>query len=174
MSGHSKWAQIKHKKAATDHKKAQIFSKLAKKISIAARAGADPTSNYRLQSIIEEARSFNMPKDNIERAIKKASDKETSALNEIFIQAMGPGGVAIVIEGITDNKNRTVNEIKHLLSENSFKMVPENSLNWMFDKQWSANNPIEVEATIKEKIDKLFEELDNNDDVEEVHSNLAS
>lgn len=172
MSGHSKWSQIKHKKGASDQKKGQLFSKLAKKISVVAREGADPSANYKLQSAIDEARSFNMPKENIERAIKRASDKGAAALEKITIQAMGPGGAAIVIEIITDNKNRTINEIKHILAENDFKMVPENSLNWMFGKSWEPNTAIEARPEIQEKTDKLLGVLYDNDDVENVYTNL--
>ncbi|MBI2670285.1 MAG: YebC/PmpR family DNA-binding transcriptional regulator [Candidatus Yanofskybacteria bacterium] len=172
MSGHSKWSQIKHKKGISDQKKGQLFSKLAKKISIAAREGTDPSANYKLQSIIEEARTFNMPKENIERAIKRASEKDTTSLDEVIIQAIGPGSVAVIIEGITDNKNRIVNEIKHILAEHEAKMVPENSLNWMFNKNWEPNTPIEVTPEIQQKLDKLLEELDNNEDVENVYTNL--
>lgn len=172
MSGHSKWSQIKHRKAASDQKKGQLFSKLARKISIAARTGTDPTTNYKLQSVIDEARTFNMPKENIERAIKKASEKETAALSELIIQAMGPGGIALVIEAITDNKNRTINEIKHILTEHEAKMVPEGSLNWMFDQNWNPHAPLEAAPEAQEKLDKLLETLDNNEDVENVHTNL--
>ncbi|MBI2062660.1 MAG: YebC/PmpR family DNA-binding transcriptional regulator [Candidatus Yanofskybacteria bacterium] len=173
MSGHSKWSQIKHKKGISDQKKGQLFSKLAKKISVAAREGMDPSTNYKLQSVIDEARVLNMPKDNIERAIKKAGDKDTTALNELVIQTMGPAGIALIIIAITDNKNRTVNEIKHILAEHEIKMVPENSLNWMFDKNWNPHAPIETAPEIHQKLDKLFEALDNNEDVENVYTNLA-
>jgi YebC/PmpR family DNA-binding regulatory protein len=172
MSGHSKWAQIRRQKGINDQKKGQIFSKLAKKISIAARQGTDPSANYKLQSIIEEARSMNMPKENIERAIKKTGEKETATLNELVIQAMGPGGVAIVVEAITDNKNRTINELKHLLSEYGAKMVTEGSLNWVFDKNWNPLIPLETDLTTQEKLYALFEVLDEHDDVENIHSNL--
>lgn len=173
MSGHSKWSQIKHRKEISDQKKGQIFSKLAKKISIAARQGTDPSMNYKLQSAIEEARGFNMPKDNIERAIKKASEKGAATLENVIIQAMGLASVAIVIEAITDNKNRTIGEIKNILTKNEAKMVPENSLNWMFDKNWKPHNPIEsIDPTAGRKLEKLFEELDNHDDVENIYSNL--
>lgn len=172
MSGHSKWSQIKHKKGVSDQKKGQLFSKLAKKISIVAREGADPSANYKLQAVIDEARSFNMPKENIERAIKRANERDAAALNELVIQAMGPGGIAIVIQGITDNKNRTINEIKHMLSEHATKMVPENSLNWMFNKTWEPVSPVEASPETIEKLDKLFEALDDHDDVENVYTNL--
>jgi YebC/PmpR family DNA-binding regulatory protein len=173
MSGHSKWSQIKHKKATSDQKKGQIFSKLAKKISLVAREGADPATNYKLQAIIDEAHSFNMPKENIERALKKAGEKENMTLNEIIIQAIGPASIALVIKGVTDNKNRSIGEIKNILSKNEAKMVPENSLNWMFDKNNNPISPLEItDQSILEKINKLLEELSDQNDVEEVYSNL--
>ncbi len=196
MSGHSKWSQIKHRKGISDQKKGRVFSKLANKITIAARSGTDPSANYKLQSAIDEARVANMPKENIERAIKRAAEKEAAFLNEITVQAMGLGSVAVVIEAITDNKNRTISEIKNILAKNGFKMVPEGSLNWMFvphlfgtsaahqaesksrkgagfDAGWSPKAPVEIgDSVIKQKFDKLLEELATNDDVENVHSNL--
>ncbi len=173
MSGHSKWAQIKHKKGISDQKKGRVFSKLANKITIAARSGTDPLANYKLQSTIEEARAVNMPKENIERAIKRATEKEAASLNEITVQAMGPGSVAVVIEAITDNKNRTIAEVKNILAKNGFKMVPEGSLNWMFDASWAPKNPLEnSDPTMRQKFNQLLEELATNDDVENVHSNL--
>ena len=173
MSGHSKWSQIKHKKGISDQKKGQVFSKLAKRISMAAREGADPAANYKLQAIINEARSFNMPKDNIERALKRAGEKENMALNEITIQAIGPASAALVIKGLTDNKNRTISEIKNILSKNEARMVPENSLNWMFDKNNEPVAPLEItDQSILAKINKLLEELEDQDDVEEIYSNL--
>lgn len=172
MSGHSKWSQIKHQKGIADQKKGQIFSKMAKKISIAAKDGADPAANYRLQAAIDEARSFNMPKDSIDRAVKRASEKDAQSLDRVVIQAMGPGSAAIAIEAITDNRNRTINEIKNILFKNDAKMVPENSLNWMFDRSWNAHSPIELtDPAIKTKLEKLFEELDDQDDVENIYSN---
>lgn len=175
MSGHSKWSQIKHRKGISDQKKGQVFSKLANKITIAARSGTDPLANYKLQSAIEEARAENMPKENIERAVKRATEKDAASLNEVMVQAMGPGSVAVAIEAITDNKNRTIAEIKNILAKNEFKMVPEGSLGWMFDKGWSPKTPVEIgDSAIKQKFDKLLEGLATNNDVENVHSNLAS
>ncbi len=172
MSGHSKWSQIKHKKGLSDQKKGQAFSKLAKKISIAARGGTDTSTNYKLQAVINEARDLNMPKENIERAIKKASEKGGVGLDVVIIQAMGPGSVAMVIEGITDNKNRTLSEVKNILVKNDAKIVPENSLNWMFNKNWEPNSPLEIsDQIIIQKLDKLLEELDAHDDVENIHLN---
>ena len=173
MSGHSRWSQIKHKKEIEDLKRGQLFSKLAKKISIAARSGSDPAINFKLQSAIEEAHSFNLPKENIERAIKRASDKTTAALDQIVIQAIGPGAVAIVIEAITDNRNRTISEVKNILVNGGAKMVPEGSLNWMFSKNWTPLTPVELnDPIVRQKLERLFEELDDHADVEEVYTNL--
>lgn len=173
MSGHSKWSQIKHKKEITDRQKGQLFSKLAKKIAMAAKDDPNPVHNFKLQTVIDEARNYNMPKDNIERAIKKAADKENAALYEVHIDTMGPGGVAVVIEGITDNKNRTIAEIRTILGKHDFKPVPEGSLNWMFDHEKNPIAPIEItNPDLNTKIEKLFEDLDNHDDVENVYSNI--
>ncbi len=173
MSGHSRWSQIKHKKGISDQKKGQVFSKLAKKITVAAKNGPDPSNNFRLQSAIDEARTANMPKENIERAIKRVSEKDSVALNEVLIQGMGPSSVAIIVEAITDNTNRTISEIKNIFSKNDIKMVPANSLNWMFDANWNPHSPLELtDESVKQKIDKLFEELASHDDVENVYTNL--
>src|SRR3989344_6642006 len=114
MSGHSRWSQIRHKKALTDKKKGQIFSKLARLITLAAKRGANPKSNPTLAQAIENAKSVNMPNDNIERAIKKLSDKDQAQLEELAVEALGPGGVALKIRAITDNRNRTMSEIKKI------------------------------------------------------------
>ena len=167
MSGHSKWSQIKHKKGANDKKRGQLFSKLSKLISLAARKGTNPETNMELKNAIEQARSFDVPNDNIERAIKKASDKSAAQLEELSIEAIGPGGVALKIKAITDNRNRTISEIKHILSENNSKIVPPGTISWMFNQRVSINNP-----ETQNQIDKLFEVLDNNDDLEDVVSNL--
>ncbi len=175
MSGHSKWSQIKHRKGISDQKKGQAFSKLANKITIAARAGTDPSANYKLQSVMDEARAANMPKENIERAIKRAAEKDAASLNEVVIQAMGPASVAVVIEAITNNKNRTIAEIKNILVKNGFKMVPEGSLNWMFDAGWTPKTSLEIgDPATRQKFDELLEELSVSDDVETIYSNLAS
>ncbi len=167
MSGHSKWSQIKHKKGITDKKKGQLFSKLSNLISLAARKGSNIETNLELKNAVDHARSFNMPNDNIERAIKKVSDKSASQLEELSIEAIGPGNIALRIKAITDSRNRTIAEVKKILHENSSKLVPPGSISWMF------NQPVTVEdTTIQSQIDKLFEALDDNDDVEDVASNL--
>ncbi len=167
MSGHSRWSQIKHKKATTDKKRGQLFSKLSKLISLAARRGTNPETNLELKSAIEQARSFNVPSDNIERAIKKVSDKSATQLEELYIEALGPGGVALKIKAVTDNKNRTIAEVKSILTENSSKMVQPGSISWMFNQSISLDSP-----EVQTQLDKLLEALDDQDDVEDVVSNL--
>ena len=167
MSGHSRWSQIKHKKGITDKKKGQLFSKLSKLISLAARKGPSLETNLELKNAVEHARSFNMPNDNIERAIKKVSDKSANQLEELSIEAIGPGGIALRIRAITDSKNRTIAEIKTILNDHNSKMVPPGSVSWMFNRSVS----VESQET-QSQIDKLFEALDDNDDVDDVVSNL--
>lgn len=136
MSGHSKWTQIKHKKAITDAKKGKLFSKVSREITVAAKSGGiNPETNSRLRAAVERARSLEMPKDNIERAIQKTggSGEETS-LHEFIYEALGPGGAQIVIEGITDNKNRTLSEIKQILLARGAKLADQGSVLWNFEK----------------------------------------
>src|SRR3989338_6624353 len=152
MSGHSKWSTIKHKKALTDKKKGQIFSKLSRLITLAAKKGADIKSNPSLAQAIENARATNMPNDNIERAVKKVSDKNQVQLEELSIEALGPGGIALKIRAITDNRNRTMSEVKKILVEHESKLVQPGSLTWMFSQPLILNN-----VSIHEQVDKLFE-----------------
>ena len=137
MSGHSKWSQIKHKKAITDARRSKIFSKLAAMISVAVRKGGkDPESNPSLRLAIEKAKEFNMPKENIERAIQRGSGELAGAkLEEITYEAYGPGGVGILIKTITDNKNRTAGEIKKILNENDGKLAESGSVSFQFEEK---------------------------------------
>ncbi len=137
MSGHSKWSQIKHKKAITDARRSKIFSKLAAMISIAVRKGGkDPESNPSLRLAIEKAKEFNMPKENIERAIQRGSGELAGAkLEEITYEAYGPGGIGILIKTITDNKNRTAGEIKKILNENDGKLAESGSVSFQFEEK---------------------------------------
>jgi len=236
MSGHSHFASIKHKKGKADEARGKAFSKMARVISIAAKegGGGDPDSNYKLRIVIEQAKEINMPKDNIERAIKKGTGELAGEKLESFIfEAYGPGGIALIIEGITDNKNRTLGDVKKILSQYNGKLAGEGSVKWMFERKeaiiigsaqkpkeelelmaieagaddiyWSddfldvytkpedservkknlENKGIKIESSsldwvAKEKIEvknkesceKLFEALDENDDVQDIYSNL--
>lgn len=141
MSGHSKWATIKRKKGAADAKRGKVFSKLIKEITIAARmGGGDPTGNPRLRQAIDAAKAQNMPQDNVNRAIKRGTgDLDGVSYEETIYEAYGPGGVAMLIQVLTDNKNRTVAEIRHLLSKGGGNMGESGSVAWIFQKKGAFN-----------------------------------
>ncbi|MBI2624050.1 YebC/PmpR family DNA-binding transcriptional regulator [Candidatus Parcubacteria bacterium] len=136
MSGHSKWAKVKHQKAITDARKGKNFSKLAKMISVAAREGGsgDPATNAKLRIAVEKAHDFNMPADNIDRAIKRGTgeDKSAAQIEEILLEAYGPGGVPLLIKVVTDNRNRALAEIRHILADHGGKLGESGSVRWMF------------------------------------------
>jgi YebC/PmpR family DNA-binding regulatory protein len=137
MSGHSKWATIKRKKAAIDAKRGKIFTKLIKEITIAARhGGGDPSGNPRLRLAVDNAKAQNMPQDNIDRAIKKATGElEGVTYHELTYEGYGPAGIAVLVEVATDNKNRTVAEVRHLFSKNGGSLGEGGSVSWMFDRK---------------------------------------
>ena len=137
MSGHSKWAQIKHKKAATDVKKGKVFSKLAKEISVAARlGGGDPGGNPRLKTVMEKAKEVNMPSENIKRAIQKGTGElPGTSYEEMVYEGYGPGGAAVLINTLSVNKNRTVSELRHLMSKNGGALGETGCVSWIFDKK---------------------------------------
>ena len=137
MSGHSKWHTIKHKKGAADAKRGKIFTRLIKELTVAARSGGgDPDMNPRLRTIIAEAKANNMPRENIERAIRRGTGEEPGvSYEEIMYEGYGPGGVAIMIQTLTDNKNRTVGEIRHMLGKYNGNLAAENSVAWMFTRK---------------------------------------
>ena len=176
MSGHNKWAQIKHKKAITDSKKSKIFSKLVRFISVEAKLSAGKDSPG-LRAAIEKAKKVNMSADVIERAVKKASEP-SAHMDAITYEAYGPGGVGIIIETLTDSKNRTAQDIKHILVKNGFLLGGIGSVTWGFQKDktpegiiWKPNMLIPVSDEDLELLDKLVEELEENDDVQDVYTN---
>ena len=137
MSGHSKWHSIKHKKGAADARRGKLFTRIITELSVAARqGGGDPDSNPRLRTVVADAKAANMPADNIRRAIRRGTGEEPGvSYEEATYEAYGPGGAALLIEVLTDNTNRTVGEIRHLLSKNGGNLGTSNSVAWMFDKQ---------------------------------------
>jgi YebC/PmpR family DNA-binding regulatory protein len=137
MAGHSKWKQIKHYKAAADAKRGALFTKLIREITVAAKqGGGDPTGNPRLRTAIDTAKNASMPKENIERAIKKGTGElEGVEYQEILYKAFAPGGVALMISALTDNANRTVAEVRHRLSRNGGNLGASNSVAWMFERK---------------------------------------
>src|SRR3954454_15546171 len=136
MSGHSKWATIKHKKAALDAKRGKMFTTIIKEIMIAARNGGDPDANPRLRTAITAAKAVSMPNDNIKRAIMRGTGElEGGMIEEFTYEGYGPAGVAIIVEVATDNKNRTVSEVRHAFSKNGGNMGEQGSVAWMFDRK---------------------------------------
>jgi len=137
MSGHSHWHSIKYQKGIADAKKSKIFAKMVREITVAAReGGSNPDTNSSLRLVVDRAKSMNMPAENIERAIKKGTGElEGVKLEPITLEAYGPGGIALIIEGITDNKNRALSEIKQTLNQNQGKLVSEGSVKWLFERK---------------------------------------
>lgn len=178
MSGHSKWSTIKRAKGINDAKRGKIFTKHAKIITIMARdGGGDPATNFKLRLAIDRARLDNMPKENIDRAIKKGTGelKDGSAIEEIIYEAYGPGGTMMIIKTLTDNKNRTVSEIKAILSKFGGKIGGAGSVMWNFEITNSEYNPkttLPLDEQTKEQYEKLLETLDDQDDVQEIYDNL--
>jgi YebC/PmpR family DNA-binding regulatory protein len=155
MSGHSKWSTIKHKKAQTDARRGAMYTKLAKEIQIAAReGGGDPDVNFGLRLAIDRAKSANMPSSNIDRAIKRGTgeDKDAAAMEKIFYEGYAPHGVAVILNCITDNRNRTVADIRHILTKHGGSMGQEGSVSWQFTRRSFFNIPAE-----RASYDDLFE-----------------
>ena len=236
MSGHSKWANIKHKKAKEDAKRGQTFTKIIKEITVCAKSGGIPENNPQLRQLIEKAKEANMPAENIIRAVKKGTGELPGVVYEaISYEGYGPGGTAVIIEALTDNKNRTVADLRHIFGRHNGNLAETGSVNWMFEKlgvirgtiagkneddllealmdydihdisiednlvsittgmaalfqvkdalvklgmkiesaelEWVAKNNLEVDEATEEKAFGLFEALEENDDVQNVYSNL--
>ena len=179
MSGHSKWSTIKRKKGAADAKRGKIFTKLIKEITISAReGGGDPGANPRLRLAIDNAKAANMPADNIERAIKKATGElEGVTYHELMYEGYGPGGVAMLIEVATDNKNRSVAEVRHLLSKYNGSMGENGSVAWMFNRKGIITIPVQNKSE-DEIMDIVLEagaeDLHTEEDFFEVQTDLES
>src|SRR5271168_782268 len=136
MSGHSKWATIKHKKAATDAKRGKMFTRIIKEIQIAARSGGDPDGNPRLRTAIAAAKGVSMPADNIKKAIMRGTGElEGGQIDEIMFEVYGPGGAAVLVAVATDNRNRTVSEIRHVFGKNGGNLGEQGSVSWMFERK---------------------------------------
>ena len=174
MSGHSKWSTIKRKKGAADAKRGAVFTKLAREIQIAAREGGDPDSNFKLRLILEKARAANMPKENVERAIKRGSgdDKDTQ-MEEITYEAYAPHGVALIVQTLTDNRNRTVAEVRRVFNRMGGSLGESGSVSWMFEEkgymavQTDGADPDEVAMVA---IDAGADDVVSGDEVIEVYA----
>src|SRR5271166_6031075 len=136
MSGHSKWATIKHKKAALDAKRGKAFTRIIKEINIAARSGGDPDANPRLRTAILAAKAVSMPSDNIKKAVMRGTGElEGGMIEEVMFEGYGPGGAAVLVNVATDNRNRTVSEVRHAFSKNGGNMGEQGSVAWMFERK---------------------------------------
>ncbi|MBU6323662.1 YebC/PmpR family DNA-binding transcriptional regulator [Patescibacteria group bacterium] len=176
MSGHSKWSQIKRGKAVTDAAKSRVFSRFARLITLESKKSGGSVNDPGLAAAIARAKAANMPKENIERAIAKGASKDASDLEQVVYEAYGPGGAAVVMDALTDNRNRTTQEIKHLLSKNGVELAAPGAASWAFSKAaggaFAANEPlVEVSGEDEEKLGALLTALDEHDDVQRVFTN---
>lgn len=175
MSGHSKWKTIRHKKELSDKKRSRVFSKLLGAIRITAKDEPNPDFNPRLRTAVEKAKEAQVPQENIERVLKQSDNKN---LEEIVIEAYGPSGSAIIIEAITDNRNRTINEIKRILSDFGAKFAEPGSVRWSFtapsagNLYWQPKFKQELGSEDKQKLNELIEALQEYDDVQEIFTNI--
>jgi YebC/PmpR family DNA-binding regulatory protein len=167
MSGHSKWSTIKRAKEGKDAKRSNLFTKLSKNIAVAARDGADPEMNFKLRMAIDKARALSMPKDNIERAVKKGSGDDDGARIESYLyEGYGPGGVALIVEILTDNKNRSVSNLKHVFSKHGGNLGGDGSVQWMFETKGQiilSNAKLDEEEELK-IIEAGAEDIDTSDE----------
>ncbi|PIR84169.1 hypothetical protein COU18_00225 [Candidatus Kaiserbacteria bacterium CG10_big_fil_rev_8_21_14_0_10_51_14] len=174
MSGHNKWAQIKRQKGAADSAKSNLWGKLGKRIAVESKKAAGDVNSPGLRAIIETAKKTNMPKDTIERAIAKGTSADAANLEAITYETYGPGGSAIIIETLTDSRNRTAQEIKHLLSELGLALASPHSALWAFERTGSAYVPkttVALSESDNETLMNILEKIDAHDDVEEVYTN---
>jgi len=176
MAGHSKWAQIKRAKAVTDGARSRVFSRLAKEITLESKKAAGNLASPSLSAVIARAKAANMPKDNIDRAVAKGTGAGANELEQVAYELFGPGAVAIIATAVTDSRNRTTQEIKHLLSKNGYALGAPGSSSWAFTKSpdgsFTANPPlVQVTGTDEEKLSELLTALDEYDDVQEVFTN---
>jgi YebC/PmpR family DNA-binding regulatory protein len=174
MSGHNKFSKIKHLKAKNDAQKSKHFGKLVRLITVEAKKSKGNLSSPGLAAAIEKARKENMPNDTIDRAVKKAISDNSADMENIVYESYGPGGVAILISALTDNRNKAAQEIKHILSLNGFELASPGSASWAFQKThegWTPTSTMPLEDGDIELLSKLVEDLENNEDVQDVFTN---
>lgn len=175
MSGHNKWSQIKRQKGVTDAKKSKIFSKYVRLLGVEAKKAKGNLSSPSLKTAIEKARAANVPGDTIERAIKKAANNTDAQMEALLYEAYGPGGCAIIINTLTDNKNRTSQEIKHILLIYGATLANTGSATWAFEKinsEWKPKITMSLGDADIQTLDTLVDSLEENDDVQEVITNV--
>ena len=176
MAGHSKWAKLKHTKGKTDAQKAKTFSKLVRFITIEAKKAGGDRNAPGVRTAVEKAKAANMPSDNIERALNKAS-ADASRVEPVVYEAYGPGGCALIIEGYTDSRNRTSQELKHLLGQHGSSLANPGAAMWAFTKGDDGNlepiSPIDLSDDDAQKMAELSDALEDHDDISEVYTNAA-
>lgn len=175
MSGHSKWSQIKRQKSVTDSARSRVFSRFARLITLESKKADGAVSTPSLAAVIARAKAANMPKDNIERAIAKGTSKDSGSLEQVVYEAYGPGGTAILIDTLTDNKNRTTQEIKHLLVLQGIELATPGAASWAFTKAEGVYVPkepgVDIAGGDEERLSSILEALDEQDDVQRVFTN---
>lgn len=173
MSGHNKWAQIKRQKGKTDKEKSRVFSKFSRLITVEAKKAGGDRNNSALLAVIERARAVNMPSDSIERALNKSAE-QSAEMERIHYESYGPGGSALIIDVLTDNRNKTSQEIKHILSRNGCVLAGMGAATWAFEKSadgWKPQTSISLNDEDLQKLAQLVAELEENDDVQTVYTN---
>jgi len=174
MSGHSKWSKIKRQKSVTDAVKSKVFGKFGRLIAVESKKVGGDVSSPSLRTVIERAKQANMPKDNIERAVQKGASNDTTSFDSVLYETYGPGGVAILIDALTDNRNRTAQEIKILLGKHMCALASPGSAQWAFVKGpdgYTPNSTVTLGAEDGQKLAELLEALDEHDDVQEIYTN---
>lgn len=177
MSGHNKWSKIKHKKAVTDSAKSKVFSKYSKLIQVAIKSVGGDINSASVISVVDSAKKENVPKDVIDRAIKKATSSEEEGLQEVLYEGFGPAGVGLIIKAITDNTNRTVTEIKTVLTKNGASFATSGDVSWGFkmneNRDWVADNEtkISLSESNQDKLEKIIALLEESDDITDIYHN---
>ncbi len=176
MSGHSKWSKIKRQKASNDGAKSAVFGKLAKRIAVESKLAGGDVNAPSLRAAIDAARAANMPKDNIERAVAKGTSADAAAMESVQYETYGPGGAAIIIDALTDSRNRTAAEIKHILSKNGLELAAPGSAMWAFEKNAEGYTPsmtVPLSEEDSTKLMEILEQIDEHADVQGVYTNAA-
>lgn len=174
MAGHSKWEQIKRAKGAADAQRSKLFSKLGRLIALESKKAKGDVNAPGLRAVIEKAKKENMPKDTIERAVRKGSGSEAGSMEQLTYEGYGAGGAALIIETLSDNRNKAAQEIKHILTKNGAAFGAIGSASWAFEKkgsEWVPTTVVPLNEIDSASLIKLMEELENNDDVQEVFTN---
>lgn len=174
MAGHNKWSKIKRQKEKTDVQKSKIFSKLANAITVASREVKGDMNSPTLRAVIDKASEFNMPRENIERAVKKGTGGEGEKMESIVYESYGPGGSALMISALTTNRNKAAQEVKHVLSQFGFELASPGSASWAFKKEngeWIPTNTTPLSQEDEKVLENLIEKLEENDEVQDVYTN---